>query len=553
MLRTALWILLYVVLATIYLERWPVPDFDEGLLANPALNLIQNGNFGSSAMSGVLDMGRVTFWVLPLHPLLLWGPIKLFGFHLWSVRVLSVACGFLTLLALHKLARSLGVNEKAASLLVLFLGTDFMFLTIARWGRMESLLCFLYVTLLLLLVRARRSNRGWSYFVPGLLAGACVMTHPLGGLAVPAFLVLSWPESSPPNGTQDSARWLGRAGTFALGLTVACLPYATFVWIEGPREFWNQLVVYQAYCYDQQGFGGGPLAHAVRLVEKWRIAPTWAFFLLKMFLLGWLAWPFKTAHRLFVLVLIDSVALIFVWRSSIYWYYWIPAFYTTLAVCASAGKISSLLPDPGQTPAGSRRTIAGLVFAGLVALNLTAVIHEIYRFHANDLGRYYSELRRISLGDGKRMPRVVGDTNLLFAFPEGDFRSYLVVRSNMDLQNMAWDRALLEVAPEMLVVDDIARLGQFPAYRLPPGCLYPFLTRYGTLRGTLRKATGGPDNLVQVYALNLSALARDSAEKRLPGEQGGEAPSLFPCAANPGLSSRTIQRNGKNEPAVPAR
>jgi 4-amino-4-deoxy-L-arabinose transferase-like glycosyltransferase len=165
MLRPVLCILLYVVLATVYLERWPVPDFDEGLYANPALNLIQKGNFGSSAMSGVLDLGRVTFWFLPLHSLLLWLPIKLLGFHVWAVRLFSVVCGLLTLLALYKLARSLGVGDKAATLLVLFMGTDFMFLEIARRSRMEALLCFFHVTLLLLLIRAHQTGRSWSYFV----------------------------------------------------------------------------------------------------------------------------------------------------------------------------------------------------------------------------------------------------------------------------------------------------------------------------------------------------------------------------------------------------
>ena len=187
-----------------------------------------------------------------------------------------------------------------------------------------------------------------------------------------------------------------------------------------------------------------------------------------------------------------------------------------------------------------------------MALNLTAVIRALYRYHTNDVGRYFSELRRISLGEGKGNPRVLWNTPFLFAFPEEDFRSYLVVRSNMDLRNIGWDRALLEVAPEIFLVDDNVRFGQLPAFQFPPGCLHQFLSRYGTLRGTLRAGPDGPDKLVQVYALNLAAFARDSTERRTPEGRNGPSPP-FPCAANSGLSiGGTAQRNGDIKPAIPA-
>jgi len=147
---------------------------------------------------------------------------------------------------------------------------------------------------------------------------------------------------------------------------------------------------------------------------------------------------------------------------------------------------------------------------------------------------------------------VLGNTAYLFAFPEEDFRSCLVVRSNMDLRNIGWNRAMLEVAPEILLVDDMLRSGQWPAFQLPPGCLHEFLSRYGTLRGTVRGGLGGPDNLVQVYKLNLAAFARDSTELRVPEGRNGPSPP-FPCAANSGLSiGGTAQRNGNIEPAIPA-
>jgi hypothetical protein len=538
-------------LATAYLQRWPIPDFDEGLYANPALNLIQKGNFGSSAMSGVLDMGHVTFWFLPLHSLLLWLPVKLLGFHIWAVRLFSVVCGLVTLLALYKLARSFGVASLAATLLVLFMGTDFMFLAIARRSRMEALLCFLHVGLLLLLVRAERSGRTWSYFVPGLLAGAGLLTHPLGSLAIPAFLLFSWPKPASPEWTHIIPRWLGRAGAFALGILIACFPYLIFVLVEGPGEFWQQLVVYQAhYCYDQQGFVGGPPANIARLVEMWRISHTWQFFLLKLLLLIWLAWPAKTVRRLFALVLIELALFSFAWPSGAYWEYWVPTLYSTLAVCAFAGKISPLAAESGQRIAGWR-SMAGLVFSGMVVLNLAAVFRTLYRYHTNDVGQTISELRKISLEDPKGKTRLLGNTAFLFAFPKQDFRSCLVVRSSMDLRHMDWDRALLDVSPEILLVDDMVRSGQWPAFHLPPGHLRQFLSRYGTLRGTVRGGLGARDNLVEIYELDLAALTRESAARHALETPDGGSPA-FLHAENSAQSAGVAQPDSDHEPTIAA-
>jgi 4-amino-4-deoxy-L-arabinose transferase-like glycosyltransferase len=526
--RPALWpalcVLLYIVLATAFLERWPVPDFDEGLYANPALNLVRKGNFGSSAMSGVFDMGRVTFWFFPLHPLLLWVPIKLFGFSLWAVRLVSVVCGAFALLAMYRLARSLGFADKAAPLLLLFMGTDFMFLVITRRSRMEALLCLLYVTVLFLLVRAEQSGRRWAYFLPGLLTGAALMTHPLGGMAIPAFMLFSWPASSPPQRARAVSIWLGRLGTYTLGATLACLPFLFFVVYEGPREFWQQMVVYQAqYCYGMQGFAGGPLDNAARVVKIWFATHSWPFFLVKLLVLGGLAWPLRAARKLWALTLINLVLLFLAWPAGSYWEYWVPTFYPTLVVCA-AGGFSNILDRPVGRFAESRRIVAGLAFAGVVVLNLAAVSHALYRNQRNAVSQGLAEVRKAAIGNVQEKPRVMGSTAFLFAFPEEDFRSVLVMRSMMDLQNTRWDRALLEIAPDVLLVDDLVRSGKWPAFELPPGMLADFLSRYGTRHGTVRVGVGGPQNWVQVYRLDLTALARDSAARDALSRREGSPP-----------------------------
>ncbi len=199
----------------------PVPDDDEAFFANPALNLLHQGNFGSSTLAGLLGFDPVTLWFPPLQSLTLVIPIKLFGLQLWSIRLMSVLWGLLTLVALFRTGVLLGMERKAGLLFLLFLGTDFSFLNLARLARDEALLGFLDSAMLLCLARASLSNRRTPLVIAGILAGLSFLTHPLALFSLPAFLLFPPPKRPAPEEPIGWKAWTQKALLFggAIGVT----------------------------------------------------------------------------------------------------------------------------------------------------------------------------------------------------------------------------------------------------------------------------------------------------------------------------------------------
>jgi 4-amino-4-deoxy-L-arabinose transferase-like glycosyltransferase len=494
-------VLAYLICALPYLDRWPPPDIDEAIFANPALNLIHYGNFGSSAMAGVFGMGRVTFWFLPLHSILLIIPIELFGFHLWSVRLLSVVLGLGTLIVLHRLSRTLGASENAATLLVLFVGTDFDVLGVARFARMEALLGFLQSAVLLCLIRARQSEHPKLLVLGGVLAGASLLTHPLGASTILAFLVLFFPRREDSDGTRDWGRWRSSALLFAAGMCAALLPYVTFIIREGLGEFWKQMVVYQTYCYKLQGFWGGPLDRLGELLRLLRSTVSWEFFLFKICLLGWLAWPPKGARSLFWLGVSNAFLLLLAWPSTLM-YYWIPMVYLPLAACAVAGKVSSAPGGLASAAARLRRAGVAFLFAGMIACNLVYFSRRLVPALRYDPGRSLAELRSLVAKRPGRPHKVLGSTIFLFALPTEDFRALFVVSSAIDFKGLSSRQALAEVSPDIIIVDGVLASGAWPAFFFPPDGLRAFLFRNGRFLGAAKSGWAGSPTEAEVFEVD---------------------------------------------------
>ncbi len=297
--------ILYLTLALLYLDRWPGLGFDEGCFANPALNLLRDGNFGSSTMKGVLSMDRVTFWFLPLHSILLAAPNKLFGFGYWPGRALNVFWGLLTVLMAYRMALLVGASRRAALWLLFFLGTDYALIYLTRSGRMEPLLAFLHASVLVCLMQGAAKKDSRLVFLAGILTGAALLTHPLGALSVLAFLILV---VGATDKTSDEPEWkcmVRPALLFAFGAFLICLPYAVYVFRQGVGEFYQQMVVYQNYCYRMMNLSSQPLPHAQALWNEMMGSLTGKFFVFKVLLLGCLCWPIRGARRL-VVVQFDS-------------------------------------------------------------------------------------------------------------------------------------------------------------------------------------------------------------------------------------------------------
>lgn len=510
---------LYLILALVYLDRWPGLHFDEAIFSNPALNLLREGNFGSSTMKGVLSMDRVTFWFLPLHSILLAIPNKLFGFGYWPGRALNVFWGLLTVLLAHRLALLAGASRRAALWLLFFLGTDYALIYLTRSGRMEPLLAFLHASVLVCLMQGAVKKDSRLVFLAGMLTGAALLTHPLGALSVLAFLILGFDATS---NASDQPKWkcmVRPARLFAFGAFLVCLPYAVYVFRHGVGEFYQQMVVYQNYCYRMMNLSGQPLPHAQALWKEMMGSVTGKFFVLKVLLLGCLCWPIRGARKLVLLSFVYALILGFLWPG-VERIYWIPTFYVTLAVCAAAGLPSNLPPRAGTSWGGAMRIAAPTLCLCVIAANLTGLALKLAQNRLDDNRKYLGQLHSLIAANLPPGNTIVGDPTYLFALPDYDLRSFLVVRTKMDLDGLTWRQALAEVSPRIILMDDTLASGLWPAFEAPPDGLRAYLIHNAKFLGAVGHGPHWPRGPIEVYKLDPRIFTIDRPSRKT--SPGGE-------------------------------
>src|SRR3954454_16927437 len=116
-------LLVYVVLGT-GLALTKAPICDEGWYADPAFNLVHNGNMGSPALEGTADflkkIERYTYYAMPMHILVQAGFYEVFGASLLSMRAVSLIAGLAALLCWYQITLKLS-NKVSLALLVVLL------------------------------------------------------------------------------------------------------------------------------------------------------------------------------------------------------------------------------------------------------------------------------------------------------------------------------------------------------------------------------------------------------------------------------------------------
>ena len=192
---------LYLLLA-IAMDRTFMPWCDEAWFATPGLNLAHDGSFGTPVLDETAMWGQrnlrgvhhITYWFMPLHPVVVAGWSFVAGRGLMAVRTLSLLWGLVGLgawfLAVRKLAEPEGT--RAALFMAGLLAVDFEFQWCAGQGRMdmmtEALLASAFAAYLLL----RERNFTRAVLVSQTLMMLAGMTHPisLGGFVGLLFLTL---------------------------------------------------------------------------------------------------------------------------------------------------------------------------------------------------------------------------------------------------------------------------------------------------------------------------------------------------------------------------
>jgi hypothetical protein len=226
---------LYVVLS-VAVAATKRPISDEIWFASPAVNLVTQGHMGTSVIdpvgTGLEQIDRYTYWVLPLHLLAQAAWYNVAGISLQSVRTLSMLWGLLGLGAWFFIARTLSGHREVGLLAVMLIAVDMVFVEQSATGRMDMMCAALGFASIAAYLRLREQNLTKAVVVSQCFAAASIFTHPNGVFAVGSvsFLALSF--------DRERLRW--KHLVFAGPYVVAGALWGLYI-LQAPAAFVSQL------------------------------------------------------------------------------------------------------------------------------------------------------------------------------------------------------------------------------------------------------------------------------------------------------------------------
>lgn len=222
------------------------PWCDEGWFASPAWNLAYQGFMGTTVLdpgSGTptlntrtrLDgIDRHTYWVMPLYLVAEAGWIKLAGFGLVRLRMLSLTLALLAVVSWWVIFREISESRYTALLATALTVADYHFIWAAVDIRMDMMCLALGAGGLSAYLLLRQRSLPWALFTANGLIAASGLTHPNGMLYFVALacVVLIY--------DRDRLRWayLLASGIPYVAAAAAWAPYV----LEAPEMFRIQLM-----------------------------------------------------------------------------------------------------------------------------------------------------------------------------------------------------------------------------------------------------------------------------------------------------------------------
>lgn len=181
-------LLVYIVLYSFNIDKFPVISGDENYFLNPAYNLAYLGTMGTTMIYGFYNIASFTYWQPPVYFLLLAVCFKLFGFGVVQARMFSVFFGLLTVSFTYLLGSKL-YNKKIGLLASFLLIINPLFFYISRTARMEvTVVCFMVIAVYFTFL-ALNDSKIVYYFTAALFSMLSFLSHPNGVIAV-LFVVL---------------------------------------------------------------------------------------------------------------------------------------------------------------------------------------------------------------------------------------------------------------------------------------------------------------------------------------------------------------------------
>jgi 4-amino-4-deoxy-L-arabinose transferase-like glycosyltransferase len=170
----------YVAFSLALLGTYPPPFPDEMLFAATAKSFLTTGRI---ATPQVLGLEQGTYWLPPLHTLLVAWLFSVFGSSLSVLRSFSISCGAVSIALVYLIARELNIQRGVSAATLFLIVLDPHFLRFSKIGR-PDILCVMLILLATLLgirwIHQRKEIWQWGSTAFGALA---LLTHPFGIVA----------------------------------------------------------------------------------------------------------------------------------------------------------------------------------------------------------------------------------------------------------------------------------------------------------------------------------------------------------------------------------
>lgn len=171
------------------------PQIDEGMFADPALNLSTKGFMGTTVLetqnSPLLRIDQRTYWVMPLYLVNLAGWFKIFGLSVLSMRSLSAVWGLVAIVSWFFIMLKLSGDRRIAVLTLVLLAFDYTFINGAAMGRMDMMSAALGFAAIATYLCLRERNLKLAVILSQSLIVMNGLTHPNGILAFAGLLFLT--------------------------------------------------------------------------------------------------------------------------------------------------------------------------------------------------------------------------------------------------------------------------------------------------------------------------------------------------------------------------
>jgi 4-amino-4-deoxy-L-arabinose transferase-like glycosyltransferase len=190
------------------------PWSDEGWFASAGFTLAEKGYMGTPVMdesgTGLTGIRKRTYWVLPFYFLTQAAWYKVWGFHLFTMRALSLCLGLIAAGCWYCILQRLA-GPAVAVVGTTLIATDYYFVQAGSFGRYDMLCLTLGAAAIWVYLRWRETHLREALFLGQCLLCAGGLTHFLGVMAFLWFWIL--------------VMWLDRSRLRIQHILLCAIPY----------------------------------------------------------------------------------------------------------------------------------------------------------------------------------------------------------------------------------------------------------------------------------------------------------------------------------------